>query len=226
MWQQLAKRMAFIGAWFIYPFAVAATPCQVSAPPTSVSVEFRRAEVREVVDTSRDELDRLAMAAGKQDHRPVLGMYTAAMGYGANIDSHAEPVGDELFCAVPTVVRIVVVLTRRVIHLAHEAKSSGCLYDATREHAWLHAHADDRALDEQASALADALRSALAQTPLDSAASESAAKGKLVAAIGAQIDEQLNSLEQLRKQLNRSIDTPSALARLHAACDMQSSEPL
>jgi hypothetical protein len=33
------------------------------------------------VDTSRDELDRLAIAAGKQEHRPMLGMYTALLGY-------------------------------------------------------------------------------------------------------------------------------------------------
>ena len=226
MAQQLAKRMAFIGAWFIYPFAVAAAPCPVLVPPAAVSVEFRRADVHEVVDTSRDELDRLAIAAGKQEHRPMLGMYTALLGYDVDTDSHVEQVGDDLFCAVPTGVRIVIFLSGRVIHLAHEVRSNGCLYDAAREHAWLHAHADERALAEKASTLSDALRRALAETPLASGTSRLTAKSQMLATIGAQLNRQLDSVEQLRKQLNRSIDTPSTLARLHAACGMQMSEPL
>ncbi len=60
--------------------------------------------------------------------------------------------------------------------------------------------------------------SAIAQTPLASANSAQAAKTRMAAAIGAQMDEQLNSMEQLRKQLDRSIDSPPLFARLHAAC--------
>ena len=226
MAQQLAKRMAFIGVWFIYPFASAAAPCPVSAPPAAVSVEFRRTDVHEVVDTSRDELDRLAIAAGKQEHRPILGMYTAVLGYDVDADSHVEQVGDDLFCAAPTGVRIVIFLSDRVIHLAREVRSNGCLYDAAREHAWLHAHADERALAEKASTLSDALRRALAETLLASGTSSLAAKSQMLTTIGAQMDRQLDSVEQLREQLNRSIDTPSALARLHAACGMSMAEPL
>lgn len=222
----LAKRMAFIAATFIYPFAVAASPCQVLSPAVAVSVEIRRADIHEVVDTSRDELDRLAIAAGKQNHRPVLGMYTAAIGVEVDIGSHIEQVGQDLFCAVPTAVRIVLVQAARVIHLAHEVRFNSCLYDAAHEHAWLHAHADEQALDEGASALFDALRTALAQTPIGRAASQRAAENEMAAIIAAQIDGQLNSIEQLRKQLNQSIDTPSALAQLHAACGMQNPSPL
>jgi hypothetical protein len=123
-------------------------------------------------------------------------------------------------------VALTIFLSGRVIHLAHEVRSNDCLYDAAREHAWLHAHADERALAEKASTLSDALRRALAETLLGSGTSGLAAKSQMLATIAAQMDRQLDSVDQLRNQLNRSIDTPSALARLHAACDTQSSEPL
>ena len=66
----LTKRLVFVVVALFYTSVVTAAPCQVSSAPT-VSVDIRRDEVREVVDTSRDELERLATAAGKQDHRPV-----------------------------------------------------------------------------------------------------------------------------------------------------------
>ncbi len=218
MMVHLTKRLVFVVVALFYTSVVTAAPCQVSAAPT-VSVDIRRDEVREVVDTSRDELERLATAAGKQDHRPVLSMYTAATGYKADIDSHVEQTGDDMFCAVPTAVRILVVLTDRVIHLAYEAQSN-CL-KVVRKREWLHAHADEQALEKRASALVHHMGKAITRTPLASANSAQAAKSQMAAAIGAQMDEQLNSMEQLRKQLDRSIDSPPLLARLHAACGDQ-----
>jgi hypothetical protein len=117
MMVHLTKRLVFVVVALFYTSVVTAAPCHVSSAPT-VSVDIRHDEVREVVDTSRDELERLATAAGKQDHRPVLSMYTAATVYKADIDSHVEQTGGDMFCAAPTAVRIHVVLTDRVIHLA------------------------------------------------------------------------------------------------------------
>jgi hypothetical protein len=48
----------------------------------------------------------------------------------------------------------------------------------------------------------------------------------MLATIAAQMDRQLDSVEQIRNRLNQSIDTPSALARLHASCGMLRSESL
>ena len=219
MMVHLTKGLVFVVVALFYTSVVSTAPCQVSSAPT-VSVDIRRDEVREVVDTSRDELERLATAAGKQDHRPVFSIYTAATGYKADIDSHVEKTGDDMFCAVPTAVRILVVLTDRVIHLAYEAQSNDCL-KVVREHEWLHAHADEEALEKRALALVHHMRTAIAQTPLASANSAQAAKSQMAAAIGAQMDEQLSSMEQLRKQLDRSIDSPLLFARLHAACGDQ-----
>src|ERR1700730_8563094 len=96
MMVHLTKWLVFVVVTLFYTSVVTAAPCQVSSAPT-VSVDIRRDEVR-------DELERLATAAGKQDHRPVLSMYTAATGYKADIDSRVEQTGDDMFCAVPTAV--------------------------------------------------------------------------------------------------------------------------
>jgi hypothetical protein len=217
MMVQLTRRLAFINVASLYPCVVAVAPCRVQSTPT-VSVDIRRDEVREVVDTSREELNRLANAAGVQAHWPALGMYASAIGYEIDIESHVEPLGDAAFCTVATAVRIHVALSNRVIHLARDAQLNGCLYEAVREHAWLHAHADEQALEKQGSALLDHMRTTLKQTPLARANSVLAAKSKMAAAIRTHIDEELKGVELLREQLDQSIDSPSSLAQLRGTC--------
>jgi hypothetical protein len=102
MMVQLTKWLVFVVVALFYTSVVTAAPCRVSSGPT-VSVDNRRDEVREVVDTSRDELEQLATAAGKQDHRPVLGMYTAATGYKADIRPISIAVWNKpvMICSAP-----------------------------------------------------------------------------------------------------------------------------
>lgn len=225
---QSAKRMAliFVCSWCIYPRAVVAAPCQVSTPAIAVTVDVSVTELGEAVDTSRDELDRLATAAGKEDHRPVFGLYTAVIAYEVHLKSQVQRLGSVLFCAAPTDVRIVLKLTDRMIHLAHETSSNACLYDVARDHARLHAQADERALREKAPALLATLRAALPGIPLSTAESEHAAESQTAASVTAQIEKELSSVDQLRKKLSETIDSPSELTRLHNKCSMRLEEPL
>jgi hypothetical protein len=200
----LAKQLVFIIAAVFCFSDVAAAHCRVSVVPT-VRVDTRSDDVRALVDTSTDELDRLAMVAGGQAHRPVFGMDTAAIAYNVAIDNRVEKNGDDMFCAVPVAVRILVVLTSRVIPLAHEAQSDDCLI-VVREHERLHTHTDKQALEEGASAIVDQMQRLLVRTPLASANFVQAGKSRMATAIGTEMNRELNGLEKLRKQLDRSVD--------------------
>jgi hypothetical protein len=191
-----------------------------------VSVDVHREEVREAVDTSRDELDRLAIAAGKEDLRPVFAMYTAVIVYQSSIKSQVKQLENNLFCAEPTAVRIVLRVTDRMIHFASETRDNACLHDAARKHAWLHAQADERALDESAAKLLVALRAALPEKPLASAPSEQAAENLTAAAVAEEIAKEWDNIEQLRQNLNNSVDSTSELMQLHTSCIMQKENAL
>lgn len=200
-----------------YPCGVAASQCRVSAPPT-IGMNIRVTEVQESIDTSRDELDQLAIAIGELESLPVYGAYTAALGYHADIDSHIERLGDNALCALPDSVQVHVELTNRVIHLAREAKTSSCLLETTRAHILRHAHADEQALDEGKAPFLDQLRTMLAHLEIEEAASPLAAKQRLADATSKQIVIELDELETYRHQLSQSINTAFNLARLHGAC--------
>ena len=213
-----AKRTCLLGILFALPWNAASAPCQLSDSPTDVSVDFEAMELSEVVDTSSDQIRQLAIAAGREDHLPLFGYYTAVITYETRINSQVAHIASDSFCASPQSVKVVLVLSNRVIHLAEETKSNACLYSAAREHARLHAQADERALADHAAVLSISLRASLRNLPLTTAGSEKAAESQTAALITAQVERRLSVIEQLRKEANNLVDSPSELARLHAKC--------
>jgi len=183
-----------------------------------VSVDVSHTELHEVVDTSRDEIDRLATEAGKEDRLPLFGFYTAVIVYEIHLKSRVQHLESGSFCSIPIAAKIIIKLNHRVIHLAKETKTDSCLYDAAREHAWLHALADERALSEKSIALSATLRAVLPYLPLSTAVSEQAAESQTAALVTTEIERELSSVDEFRAKLNNSVDSPSELARLHSKC--------
>jgi hypothetical protein len=199
---------------FLGSYAQAAS-CQAIAPPT-LEVDASSDEVREVFDTTEAEIRRIAAARGLQPHWPGLGAYAAELRYVANIKEEAEAERGS-YCAIPTAVHLVIVLKRRVIHLARELQENPCLSEAVRQHAWRHARADEDAL-KQLPPLTEQLREALARLPPVRGETELAAKSAATTAVRATIGDFLDRLDDTRAKLNLTIDMPEAIDRLRAQC--------
>jgi hypothetical protein len=214
---RLGMDLALASAWLAYPCFAIAAPCSAPEPP-KITLEIQRGDVRQIVDTSGDELAQLAINAGAQYHLPAYGLYTANLGYNVDIDSRIERPRDGVVCAVPISLHVTVALTNRLFHLARETQTDPCLLELTVAHLRRHAHADDEALDERAASLVDELRVATMHLSSNGAATTLAAKGELADMVSKSIDKASIGLEEFRQQLNRAIDTPAELAQLRAAC--------
>jgi hypothetical protein len=207
----------------LYPSAIIAAPCPVSAPP-NVTVEIRRDPVQEIVDTSRDELDQFAIAAGREDHVPAFGSYSSVLAYNANIDTRVVELGSDVFCASPKTVRILVMLTSRVIHLARETQASSCLLETSREHELAHAHAEERAIDDRATMFLERARLAITELRMGPTRSAAAARLQLADEVSKQIGTQFLNLEQYQHQFDQAVDSPSNLKTLQSACRSHKSQ--
>ena len=184
--------------------------------PPALTVEVSSDEVREAFDITVADIRRLATARGLQPHWPGLGAYVAQLRYRADIDEDAEE-DRGVYCATPRSVRLVILLNDRIIHLARELQESPCLRDAVRQHARLHARADEDAL-KQLPALTEHLRESLARLPPVRGDTELFAKSATTAAVHAQIDDFLDRLYGIRAALNRAIDAPEAIEQLRRKC--------
>jgi hypothetical protein len=197
-------------------YEAVAAPCANSTP--EVTVEIQRGEVREMVDTSREQLDHLAALSGNQRHLPAFGVYTSKVGYKADIDSTAVPLSGDQFCAVLKSVRVVIFATDRIIHLARETQGNPCILDRTRTHVARHAFADEQAIEESVTGISKQLYETLAHESLSSARSVAAAREQVAATVSHEMEKQLDRIEALRAEIDLGIDSAASLARLHAAC--------
>jgi len=215
MWWTLFALLATSG--LMHPIEVRASPCSAAASP-QLFIEVRRDAVHEVVDTSGAELDRIAAATGHRGHTPAFGLYSATLSYKAAISSHVERTGADAYCAAPSSVRIVVMLSNRVIHLAAELKDNQCLMKATFAHVIEHARADEQVIESGIAGFTHDMRTSLAHLQISRARSAETARIQLVSMISQEVEAQINKLEAARKERNRSLDSPANLAKLHTDC--------
>ena len=184
---------------------------------SSVLVRVQREDAREVFDTVRSELTRLAKVTGSSHHEPIFGAYIAVHGYIFDFEDEITQ-KDGIFCASAVTLRVSLVLKDRTIHLAREIQDNACLREATRNHQLQHAKADDRAFAEAVLPLTEKLRASFRVSPGGEGASPAQARQRLEDALDQQIEVHYRSVEDERKRLDNEIDSPDNLKRLRLAC--------
>lgn len=183
-----------------------------------VSVDVSADPVETVFDTSLDELQRLATAAGKQAHMPLRAVYGSKVLFGAAIRSETESISPEEVCIVGVRVAVRIRVSEKMIHAAREIRDSTCLLRASVDHAMAHARHQERSLSAAREHMADALREMLREyrpPPLAAAKAEHA----LSQAISKHVDAELAAIDADRTQSARALDSPEALSRLRHACN-------
>lgn len=124
--------------------AIAQCPASQGA---QISVEVTAAQVETAFDTNLPELERLARAAGREAHLPLMAVYSSSVLFAADIDSRVEQTQSRRSCAVAKAVRIRIAVGKRMIHAARELRDKACLRAAAVDHAATHArHQEERLL--------------------------------------------------------------------------------
>ncbi len=196
------------------PVANARCPASQDA---RVSVEVTAAQVETAFDTSLPELERLARAAGREAHLPLMAVYSSSVLFAADIESRAEQTQARRSCAVAKSVRIRIAVGKRMIHAARELRDKACLRTAAIDHAATHARYQEERLLAARETIAARLKASL-RTPAPDADSAVEAERALSRMISARIDADLAEIDADKTEANRVLDSAESLARLRAAC--------
>jgi hypothetical protein len=188
-----------------------------------VSVEVTAAQVETAFDTSLPELERLARAAGREAHLPLMAVYSSSVLFAADIETRVEQTQARRSCAVAKSVRIRIAVGKRMIHAARELRDKACLRTIAIDHAATHArHQEGRLLAARESIAAN-LKASL-RTPAPDADSAAEAERTLAQMISARIDADLAEIDADKTETNRVLDSAESLARLKAACPNEQAE--
>lgn len=188
-----------------------------------VSVEVTAAQVETAFDTSLPELERLARAAGREAHLPLMAVYSSSVLFAADIESRIERTQARRSCAVAKEVRIRIAIGKRTIHAARELRDKACLRTAAIDHVTTHArHQEERLL--AAREIISAKLKARLRAAAPDADSAIEAERALAQIINARIDADLAEIDADKTEANRVLDSADSLARLKAACPSEQAE--
>jgi hypothetical protein len=123
------------------------------------------------------------------------------------------------------VVTIHLFVAERTLHFAREVQGNPCVLERTRAHNLRHARVDEQAVEDLAPHISEAFGSQLAEASLVAAPSDATARQRLAAAVSQLMEIELNAVDKVRKRMNREIDGPVNLSRLHAACVHPTADP-
>ncbi|MDE2361040.1 MAG: hypothetical protein KGM42_00065 [Hyphomicrobiales bacterium] len=182
-----------------------------------VSVEVTAAQVETAFDTSLPELERLARAAGREAHLPLMAVYSSSVLFVADIESRVEQTQARRSCAVAQSVRVRIAIGQRTIHAARELRDKPCLRTAAIDHAATHARHQEERLPAAREIIAASLKASL-RAPAPDADSAIEAERALAQKINARIDAELAGIDADKTETNRVLDSAESLARLKAAC--------
>mgnify|MGYP001765180619 CR=1 FL=1 len=200
--------------------AIAQCPASQGA---QISVEVTAAQVETAFDTNLPELERLARAAGREAHLPLMAVYSSSVLFAADIDSRVEQTQSRRSCAVAKAVRIRIAVGKRMIHAARELRDKACLRAAAVDHAATHARHQEERLLAARETIAANLKASL-RTPAPDADSPAEAERALARLVSARIDADLAEIDADKTEANRVLDSAESLARLKFACPSEQAE--
>jgi hypothetical protein len=195
---------------------VADSACPIARP--EVQVEAVHGEVHELWDSTVADLAQSAKERNLPLHHPILGAYTSTIGIGLQIEDKITDLGEGRRCSAPEVIRVRLSLTGRAIHLPLDFADDGCLLDLARSHQRKHTQADDALFDSIVSRFADDLRARFMTLFLDPAPSGSAARQRMTEAASKIVEEQLDSYEDAKANVDKMVDTPEEVVRISKTC--------
>jgi len=195
---------------------VADSACPIARP--EVQVAAVHGEVHELWDTTVADLAQSAKERNLPLHHPILGAYTSTIGIGLQIEDTITDLGEGRRCSAPEVIRVRLSLTGRAIHLPRDFADDACLIDLARSHQRKHTQADNELFDSIVFRFADDLRARFMTLFLDPAPSESAARQRMTEAASKIVEEQLDSYEDAKANVDTMVDTPEEVVRIRKAC--------
>lgn len=206
--------------------AVGAQSAHAECPPSDearISVEVSAGPVETVFDTSLEELERLARAAGREAHLPLRAVYSSSVLFTADIDTQVQEMTPRKSCAVAKSVRIRIAIGRRTIHAARELRDKACLRTAATDHAATHArHQEERLFAARETIVANL--KAILREPSPVAGSAAEAERAFASLISAQIDADLARIDADKTEAGRTIDSSDTLAQLKVVCPSEQAD--
>ena len=207
--------------------AVGAQSAHAECPPSDearISVEVSAGPVETVFDTSLEELERMARAAGREAHLPLRAVYSSDILFTADIDTQVQETTPRKSCAIAKSIRIRIAIGKRTIHAARELRDKTCLRTAATDHAATHARLQEVRLFAARETIVANLKAILREpSPIADSAAE--AERSFARLISAQIDEDLARIDADKTEAGRTIDSSEVLAQLKAACQSEQADP-
>jgi len=208
--------VAAVMSVFYHGATVADSACPIARP--EVQMEAVHGEVHEVWDMTVADLAQSAKEHNAQLHHPILGVYTSTLRIGLQIEDKIADLGEGRRCSLPTLIRAHLSLAGRAVHMPRDFAGDGCLLDLARSHQRKHAQADDTLFDGIVSRFVEDLRARFMALLLEPAPSESAARLRMTEAASKIVEEQLDSYEDAKTNVDKMVDTPEEVARVREAC--------
>ena len=201
-------------------WAAGADVAHAECPPPDearifVTVSFEPVETS--FDVSLAELERLAVAAGREAHMPLMAVYSSSVVFSLRIQTRAKRIAAHRSCGAAKSIDVDIVVRKRTIHAARELRDMPCLLKAATDHAAAHARYQEDSLSAARETIASNLSARLrASSPAARSATE--AEREISRIVSAQIDADLASIDADKAVAARAIDSPEALEKLKAAC--------
>lgn len=213
------RTLWIVAALLVFPCrGVIAADDACPAARLEVQVETTHGELRELFDTTVADLTRIAKDRNAPLRHPILGVYISSIGISLHINDRIAGLGKGRRCSVPEAITVRLALTGRAVHLPRDFAENVCLLDLARGHQRKHAQADADLFDGIVSRFAEDLRARMATLVLEPAPSEAAARLGMTQAVRKIVEEQLQSYENAKVQLDKMVDTSQEVLRVSNAC--------
>jgi hypothetical protein len=211
------RATCFVAALFVFPgLVVADEKCPAAQP--QVEVETIHGDVEEFTNTTVAELAAAAKRHNAPLRHPIVGVYISTVAIGLNIKDKIVDLGANRRCSIPEAIYVRLGLTDRAVHLPRDFADNPCLMDVARSHQHKHADADRALVNDIVAKYTEQLRARMETLQVEPASSEQEARLRMTEAARNLVKEQLDNYEDMKRHINRRVDTPEEVVRMRSAC--------